>query len=217
MRFETMAVHAAAEVDPKTGAVTPPIHPSTTFERAHDGTFPAGFSYIREKNPNRSSLETALALLEGADETVAFASGMAASAAIFQALSPGDHVIAPEVAYYGTSKILKDQFLPWGLEASFVDMLDPAAVAAAIRPNTKLIWTETPSNPLISITDLAAIATIARQAGAMSVCDNTWATPYLQRPIACGIHLVMHSTTKYLAGHSDAMGGAVAEIGRAHV
>jgi cystathionine gamma-synthase len=213
MRFETMAVHAAAEIDPRTGAVTPPIHPSTTFERAPDGTFPAGFSYIRERNPNRSSLETALALLEGADEAIAFSSGMAAVAAIFQSLAPGDHVVAPEVAYYGTPKILKEQFVPWGLEASFVDMSNPAAVRAAVRGNTKLVWTETPSNPLISITDLAEVAAIAMEAGAMSVCDNTWATPYLQRPLERGIDLVMHSTTKYLAGHSDAMGGAV--LGRA--
>jgi cystathionine gamma-synthase len=208
-RFETLAVHAGAAPDPVSGAVRPAIQLSTTFERAPDGSFPSGFAYVRDANPNRQALEAALAALEGGAAAVAFASGMAATAAVFQALAPGDHVIAPLDAYYGTAKLLRDQFARWGLEASFVDMTDLAAVRAALRKNTRLLWTETPSNPTIAITDLRAIAELARSAGALSACDNTWATPYLQRPLALGLDLVMHSTTKYLSGHSDVMGGAV--------
>jgi cystathionine gamma-synthase len=208
-RFETLAVHAGAGPDPVTGAVRPAIHLSTTFERAADGSFPSGFAYVRDANPNRQALESAMAALEGGAVGVAFASGMAASNAIFQALAPGDHVIAPLDAYYGTSKLLREQFERWGLQASFVDMTDLAAVRAALRPNTRLLWTETPSNPTIAVTDLRAIADLGRAAGALTACDNTWATPFLQRPLALGLDLVMHSTTKYLSGHSDVMGGVV--------
>lgn len=209
MRFETMAVHAAAEPDPGTGALAGAIQMSTTFERAADGTFPSGFAYIRDANPNRRALESALATLEGGASAVAFASGMAASTAVFQTLSPGDHVVAPLDAYFGTPKLLREHFVPWGLEVSFVDMTDVAAVRAALRPRTRLIWTETPSNPTIAVTDLGAVATVARSAGAVLACDNTWATPFLQQPLALGADLVMHSTTKYLSGHSDVMGGVV--------
>jgi cystathionine gamma-synthase len=208
-RFETLAVHAGAKPDPVTGAVRPGIQLSTTFERAPDGAYPGGFAYVRDANPNRQALESALAALEGGAAAVAFASGMAATAAVFQALAPGDHVIAPLDAYFGTPKLLREHFARWGLEASFVDMTDPAAVRGALRPNTRLIWSETPSNPNIAITDLRAIVDVARSAGALSACDNTWATPFLQRPLALGMDLVMHSTTKYLSGHSDVMGGAV--------
>jgi cystathionine gamma-synthase len=209
LRFETIAVHAAAEPDPRTGAVTAAIQLSTTFQRAPDGSFPLGFAYIRDGNPNRRALEAALATLEGGASAMAFASGMAATMAVFQTLVPGDHVVAPLDAYFGTPKLLREHFVPWGLEVSFVDMTDVAAVRAALRPKTRLIWTETPSNPTIAVTDLGAIAAVAKSAGALLVCDNTWATPFLQQPFLLGADLVMHSTTKYLSGHSDVMGGAV--------
>jgi len=207
LKFETLAVHAAAEPDPVSGAVSPPIQLSTTFERAPDGSFPSGYTYIRDGNPNRRALEVAMAALEGGGAAIAFASGMAATMAVFQSLAPGDHVVAPLDAYFGTPKLLGDHFARWGLEASFVDMTDPKAVRAGLRPSTRLIWTETPSNPNIAVTDLRAIASIARSARVLAACDNTWATPFLQRPLALGFDLVMHSTTKYLSGHSDAMGG----------
>jgi cystathionine gamma-synthase len=209
MRFETLAVHAAADPDPTTGAVTPPIHLSTTFERAPDGSFPSGYAYIRDGNPNRSALEQALAQLEGGTSAIAFSSGMAATMAVFQALSPGDHVVAPLDAYFGTPKLLQEHFLRWGLQVSFVDMTDLAAVQGALKPTTRLVWTETPSNPTISVTDLSAVAGLVRGTGALLACDNTWATPFLQRPLALGYDLVVHSTTKYLSGHSDVMGGVV--------
>jgi cystathionine gamma-synthase len=209
LHFETLAVHAASGVDGQTGAVSSPIYLSTTFERAHDGTFPSGFAYIRNDNPNRRALEGAVATLEGGVSAVAFASGMAATQAVFQTLAPGDHVIIPLDAYFGTAKLLHEQFEPWGLSVSVADMRDLGAVKAAVRDSTRIIWTETPSNPTIAITDLRAVAAIARAASALMVCDNTWATPYLQRPLELGADVVMHSTTKYLSGHSDAMGGVV--------
>ena len=209
VRFETLAVHAAAEPDPRTGAVTAAIQMSTTFERAADGTFPSGFAYIRDANPNRRALEAAVAALEGGALAVAFASGMAAAMAVFQTLAPGDHAVVPLDAYFGTSKLLREHFVPWGLEVTFADLTDVAAVRAALRPKTRLIWTETPSNPTIAVTDLGAIAAIAKAAGALLACDNTWATPFLQKPFTLGADLVMHSTTKYLSGHSDVMGGVV--------
>jgi len=209
MHLETLAVHAGLQVDEATGAVTPPIHLSTTYERAADGTFPSGFSYTRSNNPTRQSLEQALAVLEGGAIAAAFSSGQAATFAIFQTLRPGDHVIAPEDAYYGTADLLLDHFAKWGVESSFVDMADIGAVRAAMRPATRLVWIETPSNPLIRISDIAAIVEAAHAAGARVACDNTWATPALQRPLDLGADLVMHSTTKYLGGHSDILGGAV--------
>ena len=209
MRFETLAVHAAADADPATGAVAPPIHLATTFQRAPDGSFPSGYSYIRDGNPNRRALEQAMAQIEGGASAVAFASGMAATMAVFQTLAPGDHVIAPLDAYFGTAKLLREHLIPWGLHVSFVDMTDLAAVAAALSPTTRLVWTETPSNPTISVTDLAAVGALAHGAGALVACDNTWATSFLQRPLALGYDLVVHSTTKYLSGHADVMGGVV--------
>jgi len=207
--IETLAVHADHTSDPTTGAVMPPLHLATTFERATDESYPAGYSYIRSGNPTRAALERMLAALEGGEAALAFASGMAATTAIFQALDPGDHVIAPLDAYYGTAIQLRETFMRWGLGVSFADMTDLAAVHAAVQPNTKVIWAETPSNPLLSITDIAGVANIAHAAGARCACDNTWATPVLQRPLALGADLVMHSTTKYLGGHSDVLGGAV--------
>ena len=209
MRFETLAVHAGVTPDPVTGALGPAIQPSTTFQRSPDGSFPSGYEYIRDGNPNRKALEEAMAVLEGGASGVAFASGMAATMAVLQALAPGDHVLAPLDAYYGTAKLLREHFGPWGLEVSFADMTSLSAVQAAVRPDTRLIWTETPSNPTIALTDLAGVAAIAKPAGALVACDNTWATPFLQRPLALGVDIVMHSTTKYLSGHCDVMGGVV--------
>jgi len=209
MRIETLAVHGGREVDPATGAVAPAIHLSTSFERGPDGEYSRGYIYTRDRNPNRDALESALAALEGGEAAAAFASGMAAIAAVFQALRPGDHVLAPDDAYHGTLVLLRDLLPEWQLAADFVDMSDPAAVRAALRPNTRLVWVETPSNPLLKITDVARIAELAREAGALCVCDNTFATPILQRPLELGADFVVHSTTKYLGGHSDAQGGAV--------
>jgi cystathionine gamma-synthase len=206
-QFETLAVHAAAEPDPTTAAVSPAIHLSTTFVRGVDGTFPSGFGYIRDGNPNRNALEVALAALEGGAAGIAFASGMAATMSVFQALAPGDHVLAHKDAYFGTPKLLNEHFLRWGLEVTLVDMTDLAAVGAALRPTTRLVWTETPSNPTIAVTDLSAVARLARGTKAWLACDNTWATPFLQRPLALGYDVVVHSTTKYLSGHCDVMGG----------
>ncbi len=209
MRVETLAVHAGHHVDGTTGAVTPPIHLSTTFERAPDGSYPSGYIYSRSANPNRRALEVALAALEGGPAAAVFSSGQAATCAVFHALRPGDHVIAPEEAYYGTPDLLMEHFAPWGLESSFVDMTRPEEVARALRPSTRLIWIESPSNPRMRVTDIRAMVEIARGAGALVACDNTWATPMLQRPLELGVDLVMHSTTKYFGGHSDILGGAV--------
>jgi cystathionine gamma-synthase len=209
LRFETLAVHVAATPNPATGAVTPAIQLSTTFQRSADGTYPSGYEYIRDGNPNRQALEEAMASLEGGASAVAFASGMAATLAVLQALAPGDHVVAPLDAYFGTAKLMREQFGRWGLEVSFVDMTSVAAVREALRPTTRLVWTETPSNPTIAVTDLKGVVAVAKDAGALVACDNTWATPFLQRPLALGVDLVMHSTTKYLSGHCDVMGGVL--------
>ncbi|HUR95306.1 MAG TPA: PLP-dependent transferase [Gemmatimonadales bacterium] len=208
-RIETLAVHAGHAPDPATGAVTPPIYLTTTFARDAEGNLPHGFIYARSDNPTRRELERSLAALEGGETAVAFASGMAAAAAVFQSMLPGEHVIAPRDAYYGTAKLLLDVMAGWGLGSTLVDMTDLHAVAAAVRRETHLIWIETPSNPSLAVTDIARVAEIAHAAGARCVCDNTWATPVLQRPLALGCDLVMHSTTKYLGGHSDLTGGAL--------
>ena len=209
MRLETLAVHAGREVEPATRAVTPSITLSTTFERAEDGSFPGGHIYTRNSNPNRDALERALAGLEGGAVAAAFASGNAATSAVLQALDPGDHVIASREAYYGTRAVLTGALRRWGLQSDFVDLDDPAALAAALRPNTRLIWIETPSNPRLRLADIAAVAQIARANGARAVCDNTFATPVLQQPLALGADLAVHSTTKYIGGHSDVLGGCV--------
>lgn len=209
MHIETTAIHAGQEIDPTTGAVIPPIYLTTTFERAPDGSFPHGYIYTRNGNPNRTMLETCLAALEGGAECAAFGSGLAAAMSVFQALRPGDHVIAPDDAYHGVTRLLREIMAPWGLEYTRVDMRDPQNVRLAVRPNTRLVWIETPSNPLLKIADIAAIAAIARASGARCVVDNTWATPIQQRPLELGADLVLHATTKYLGGHSDVLGGAV--------
>ena len=213
MNPETIAAQAAHWIDPATGAVAPPIYLSTTFERDPDGDYSRGFVYSRADNPNRRSLEQLLALLEGGQAggavAAAFSSGSATTASVFQALGPGDHVIAPDDCYHGTARLLREVFAPWGLQTTFVDMTNADAVRDAVGRNTRLIWVETPSNPLLKITDIAAVASIARSAGALCACDNTWASPMLQRPLALGADLVVHSTTKYLGGHEDVTGGAV--------
>ena len=209
MHLETIAVHAGHQVDRETGAVTPPIHLSTTFEREPDGSYRAGYIYTRSGNPNRAALETSLGALEGGVAAACFASGSAATMAVFQSLESGTHVIAPNDAYYGTAKMLNELFARWGLAATFVDMADLDAVRAAFRDTTRLVWMETPSNPLLRITDIRAVAELAHANGALAAVDNTWATPVLQRPLELGADLVMHSTTKYLAGHSDLLGGAI--------
>jgi cystathionine gamma-synthase len=208
MKIETLAVHAAHSVDPATGAVAAPIYLSTTFERDIEGTYSRGFMYTRNDNPNRDALERGISALEGGAAAAAFASGTGATMSIFQALAPGDHVLAHADAYYGTSRLLREIFLRWGLQADFVDMSDVTAVKKALKPNTKLAWAETPSNPLLKIVDLAAVAKIVHGAGALFVCDNTWA-PVLQRPFDLGADLILHSTTKYFGGHCDVLGGVV--------
>jgi cystathionine gamma-synthase len=208
MKIETLAVHAGHAVDPATGAVSLPIHLSTTFERDAEGTYSRGFMYTRNNNPNRQALEEGISALEGGALAAAFASGTGASMSIFQALAPGDHVLAHVDAYYGTSRLLREIFQRWGLDVSFVDMSDLHAVETALRPRTKLAWMETPSNPLLKIVDLAPVAKMVHAAGAICVCDNTWA-PALQRPFDLGADLVLHSTTKYFGGHCDVLGGIV--------
>jgi cystathionine gamma-synthase len=189
--------------------VAPAIHLSTTFERAADGSYPGGHIYARTSNPNRVALEECLAALEGGAAAAAFASGSAATMSLLQALSAGDHVVAPNDAYYGTAALMREVFGRWRLEVGFADMADPASVRDALRPNTRLVWIETPSNPLLRVTDIAAVAELAHRAGAICACDNTWATPILQRPLELGVDVVMHATTKYLGGHSDVTGGAL--------
>src|SRR5205085_6928642 len=208
MRIETVSVHAGHNIDPATGAVSPPIHLSTTFERDLEGTYSRGFMYTRNNNPNRQALETGIAALEGGAAAAAFASGTGSTMSIFQALNPGDHVLAHVDAYYGTTRLLREIFVRWGLQADFIDMSYLSAVKQALRPNTKLAWMETPSNPLLKIVDLAAISKIVHDAGALCVCDNTWA-PILQRPFDLGAVFILHSTTKYFGGHCDVLGGIV--------
>ena len=209
MKIETQAVHAGRHIDPATGAVTPPIHVSTTFERGVAGDYPLGFSYAREDNPTRRALEQCLAALEGGKEALAFSSGLAVATALIQGLEPGDHIVAPADVYYGLRQVIGGVFGKWPLETSYVDMTDLDQVRAAMRPSTRLVFIETPSNPLLKITDLAAVAAIARAANAISVCDGTFTTPVLQRPFEWGVDMVMHSTTKYIGGHSDLVGGAL--------
>lgn len=209
MKIETLAVHGGHAVDAATAAVTPPIHLSTTFAREADGTYRAGFVYSRYANPNRAALEQCLAQLEGGAAAYAFASGSSAMMTLLHALGPGAHVVMGDDAYFGSIKLARDVFGPWGLELTLVDMSDPGNVAAAMRPNTKLVWVETPSNPLLRIADIAAITKIAKSGNAVCAVDNTWGTPILQRPLELGADVSMHSTTKYLGGHSDVLSGAL--------
>jgi cystathionine gamma-synthase len=211
MRFETKAIHSGADADAETGAVVPPIHLSTTFERrAEDGTPAHGFSYIRDGNPTQARLEEALAAIDSASRALAFSSGMAAAACLLQSLPAGSHLILADDCYYGV-RALAAEFLPrWSIDCDLVAMEDLDAVRAAVRPSTRAIWCESPSNPLMKIVDVAALAKIAHDAKAILIADATFATPALQRPIEQGADVVMHSTTKYLGGHSDVQGGSLA-------
>ena len=209
MKIETLAVHAGRHIDPSTGAITPPIHLSATFERDANGNYSRGYIYTLRNNPTREALEKCICALEGGAAAAAFSSGSAATMSVFQALLPGDHVIAPNDVFHGTAKLLREIFTLWGLKTTFVDMTDPFQVKNAIQSNTRLIWIETPSNPLLKITDIAKISEVAHEAGALCVCDNTFATPILQRPFQFGADLIVHATTKYLSGHNDVLGGIV--------
>jgi len=212
--IETIAIHAGKEIDPTTSAVMPPIHLSTTFERHADGTYPKGYTYTRAENPTRQALENALCALEGGQCAATFSSGMAAIMSVFQALQTGDHVLLPDDIYFGTGHLVNEVFARWGLQFTTVDMTDLDKVRAATQPNTTLIWIETPSNPLLKITDVSAVAEIAHSIDATCACDATWPSPILQRTLDLGADLAIHSTTKYLGGHSDLLGGAV--IARTH-
>ena len=210
MKFETLAIHAGREPDPATGALREPIHLSTTFERGADGSYPQGYFYSRSGNPNRTALERAVAALEGGGESVAFASGSAATLAAFTLAAAGGRVVCSADCYHGTAKQLREMLPRWGGTAEFVDTTDLDAVRRALEPGAILLWVETPSNPLLRVSDLAALAELAHSRGALLGCDNTFASPVLQRPFALGADLVMHSSTKYLGGHSDVLGGVVA-------
>jgi cystathionine gamma-synthase len=209
--FETLAIHAGQEPDPLTGAVVPPIYQVSTFKQDGVGRPRGGYEYARTANPTRTALEQCLAALEGGPAALAFASGMAAEDGLLRTVcSPGDHVLIPDDAYGGTYRLFARVLSGWGLSHSVVPMSDLAAVREqlAARP-VRMIWTETPTNPLLNIADIRALAQAAHEASAMLVVDNTFASPYLQRPLALGADAVIHSTTKYLGGHSDVIGGAV--------
>lgn len=206
----TRLAHAGCDPDPLTGAVTPPLHLAATYERDADGSYSRGYVYARWGNPTRDLFETTLAEIEGHGASgAAFASGMAAVSALLQALRPGDHVLLPDDVYHGVRHLLRSVFADWGITYSEVDQTDFEAVRAAMRPETRLLWTETPSNPLLKITDIARLATIAHEAGSLLVVDGTWTTPILQRPLSLGADIVLHSATKYLGGHSDTLVGAL--------
>ena len=208
--FETLAIHAGQEPDPTTGAVVPPIYATSTYAQDGVGGLRGGYEYSRSANPTRTALEECLAALEGASRGFAFASGMAAEDTLLRTvLAPGDHIIIPDDAYGGTFRLVSNVMERWGVAWTAAAVTDPTAVQAAVRPETKLFWVETPTNPLLGIADIAALAVIAHEAGALLVVDNTFATPYLQQPLALGADIVVHSTTKYCGGHSDVVGGAL--------
>jgi cystathionine gamma-synthase len=208
---ETLAAQAMGAIDPVTRAVVPALHPSTTYERDPDNQFRSGRVYARADNPTFETAETLLAALEGAKGALSFASGMAAAMAVFQTLQPGDHMVAPKVMYWALRGCLARGARQWHVDIDFVDADRPEALAAAVRPGrTRIVWVETPANPTWAVTDLAAAATIAHDAGALLAVDNTVPTPVLTRPIEHGADLVMHSATKYLNGHSDVVAGMLA-------
>lgn len=208
LKFGTLAVHAGAEPDPATGAVAPPIHLSTTFVHAPQGQ-PETFSYQRDDNPTQQRLETALAALEGGERALAFASGMAAVAAVLDTLVRGERLLVPEDCYVGTRGYVTEVLPERGVEVITIDTTDTESARAACKNGAAIVWTESPSNPRMRISDLVELAKIAHAHGARFVCDNTFATPVLQHPLALGADIVMHSTTKYFGGHSDVLGGAL--------
>lgn len=209
--FSTRAIHAGQDPDATTGAVVPPIYQVSTYKQDGVGGLRGGYEYSRSANPTRTALEEALAAVEGGGRGFAFASGLAAEDTLLRAtLRPGDHMVVPDDAYGGTYRLVARVFGPWGVDHTPVDLSDLDAVAAAIEPGrTKVVWVETPTNPLLGISDIAALAALASAAGALLVVDNTFATPYLQQPLALGADVVVHSTTKYIGGHSDVVGGAL--------
>jgi cystathionine gamma-lyase len=207
-RFATRAIHGGQHPDPLTGAVMPPIYATSTYVQSSPGVH-QGYDYARTRNPTRDALQAALANLEGGGAAFAFASGMAATATLLELLDAGSHIVAMHDLYGGSYRLLQNvRQRSAGLGVSFVDLSKPQALEAAIRPNTRLVWVETPTNPLLKLVDLSALARVAHQKGLLAVCDNTFATPFIQRPLEHGFDVVMHSTTKYLNGHSDALGGA---------
>ncbi|MEV2249742.1 cystathionine gamma-synthase [Streptomyces sp. NPDC050147] len=208
--FETVAIHAGNTADPLTGAVVPPIYQVSTYKQDGVGGLRGGYEYSRSANPTRTALEENLAALEGGRRGLAFSSGLAAEDCLLRTLlAPGDHVVIPNDAYGGTFRLFAKVVSRWGVEWSVADTSDPAAVRAAVTDRTKAIWVETPSNPLLGITDIAAVAQVAKETGARLVVDNTFASPYLQQPLALGADVVVHSLTKYMGGHSDVVGGAL--------
>jgi len=207
-RFETRAVHAGQEPDEETGALMTPIHANSTYEQDAPGA-DRGYEYSRTGNPTRTDLEANLASLEGVAHGRAFSSGMGAINTVLNLLESGDHVVSSDDVYGGTRRIFDQVYEEYGLEFSYVDMTDTDAVSEAVRPETALVWVETPTNPLMRVVDVGAMADVAHDAGALCAVDNTFATPYLQRPAEFGADLVTHSLTKYLGGHSDVVGGAV--------
>jgi cystathionine gamma-synthase len=209
VEFETRAIHEGSEPDPATGSIVPPIYQTSTYIQRKVGEH-QGYEYSRTGNPTRTALETCLASLEGAAHGLAFASGMAAEDAILRLLAPGDHLLIPNDAYGGTYRLVARVYQPAGFEFTAVDMTEVSECTAAWRDETKLVWIETPTNPLLRVIDIEAVAALAHERGALVVVDNTFATPYLQQPLALGADLVVHSTTKYLGGHSDVIGGFAA-------
>ncbi|WP_433278535.1 cystathionine gamma-synthase [Pseudonocardia xinjiangensis] len=208
--FSTNAIHAGQEPDPTTGAVITPIHQSSTFAQDGVGGLRGGYEYSRSANPTRTALQECLAALEGGRHALAFGSGMGASDVLLRVLlRPGDHIVIPHDAYGGTFRLVDKVLAPWGIEYTPADLADVDALRAALRPTTRVIWCETPTNPLLGIADIAALADVARSAGARLVVDNTFASPYLQNPLGLGADVVLHSTTKYVGGHSDVVGGAL--------
>ena len=205
----TVCVHTAHAPDTATGAVAQPIYLTTTFERDADGSYPRGFRYSREGTPNRTALEACMATLEGGAGALAFASGLASNMALLDLLNAGDRMVAPLDAYYGTLKQFTELAARRGVDVRCVDFTDPAQVKAAVGERARLVWIETPTNPLLRITDLRAVTASAHAGGALVVCDNTFATPLCQRPFAFGVDVVMHSATKFLGGHGDVLGGVL--------
>ncbi|MBO4274684.1 cystathionine gamma-synthase [Microbispora triticiradicis] len=208
--FETLAIHAGQEADPYTGAVVPPIYAVSTYKQDGVGGLRAGYEYSRSANPTRTALEEALAAVEGGVRGLAFASGLAAEDTLLRAVcKPGDHVVIPDDAYGGTYRLFARVLEEWGVTFDPVPLGDVDAVRAAVQPRTRAIWVETPTNPLLNVADVAALANVAHDAGALLVVDNTFASPYLQQPLGLGADVVVHSTTKYVGGHSDVVGGAL--------
>ena len=212
--FSTRAIHAGQDPDPATGATVVPIYATSTYTQEAPGKH-KGYEYSRSGNPTRTALEKCLASLEGGERGLAFASGLAATTAVLSVLRPGDEVVAASDLYGGTYRLLERVFKPWGLVTRYTDDPSPAGFEALLSPRTKLVWIETPTNPLLQLVDIAAIAEVSRKHGAVLAVDNTFASPYLQQPLRLGADLVVHSTTKYLGGHSDVVGGAV--VGRAEL